>query len=519
MIEKQQIIISYFRQGVSQREISKKMGLNRKTVRRYIHQYKQEKLGIGDINEIGVVQAPKYDSTNRTKSRLTPSVQDFIDKQLKLNAEKRVNGNFKQCLKAVDIHEALEESGFQISYSSVCNYIRAQKRKGQEVFIRQEYKPGQCAQFDWGFCKLVIGGKQKNVSMAVFSLPFSSHRWAMLFYRQDMSSFLFSHVEYFKHIAKVPLELVYDNMKTAVAKFTVRQSDKVPTDDLLKISSYYQFNYRFCNAAKGNEKGHVERSIEYIRRKAFCRTDRFESLQDAQHQLNKVLNKLNNKTVKGKHENIDQHLKKELAFMIQAPAIPYNPATTQYGKIDKYHTVCIDTNHYSVPEQIFTTTVEYKLYPHHIVIFDADHHPIAEHKRIHAKHKWCIDINHYWKTFNTKPGALKHAKALGQAPDLVRSLYNDHYYQNPKKFITLCLLCKAKKWSFELLYKATILTLQQSPHCPITVDKVRWNIQSIVNQGSPDLSNQNMAKKKACSMSDLIDQHCEKQLRDIQSIL
>ena len=33
---------------------------------------------------------------------------------------------------------------------------------------------------------------------------------------------------------------------------------------------YYQFGFRFCNVRKGNEKGHVERSVEYIRRKAFA---------------------------------------------------------------------------------------------------------------------------------------------------------------------------------------------------------------------------------------------------------
>ena len=45
-------------------------------------------------------------------------------------------------------------------------------------------------------------------------------------------------------------------MKVAVAKF-VSKTEKVPTEDLLKLSIYYGFKYRFCNARKGNEKGHV----------------------------------------------------------------------------------------------------------------------------------------------------------------------------------------------------------------------------------------------------------------------
>ena len=36
---------------------------------------------------------------------------------------------------------------------------------------------------------------------------------------------------------------------------------------LVKLSLYYGFHYRFCNPASGNEKGHVERSVEVVRRK------------------------------------------------------------------------------------------------------------------------------------------------------------------------------------------------------------------------------------------------------------
>ena len=73
--------------------------------------------------------------------------------------------------------------------------------------------------------------------LGVFTLANSNHRWAMLFYRQDMPSFLQAHVQYLSPIKGVPAQIVYDNMKTAVAKFTIKQSEKTPTDDLLKIST------------------------------------------------------------------------------------------------------------------------------------------------------------------------------------------------------------------------------------------------------------------------------------------
>ncbi len=57
-------------------------------------------------------------------------------------------------------------------------------------------------------------------------------------------------------------------MRVSVSKF-VGTYETEPTRALLDLRGYYQFSHRFCNAYRGNEKGHVERSVEYIRRKTF----------------------------------------------------------------------------------------------------------------------------------------------------------------------------------------------------------------------------------------------------------
>src|SRR5690606_32761448 len=92
-----------------------------------------------------------------------------------------------------------------------------------------------------------------------------NYRFAYLYQNQKMESFLDSHVRFFNHVGGVHKEIVYDNMKVAVAKF-VSKTEKEPTEDLLKLSMYYGFKYRFCNARRGNEKDYVERSVEYVRR-------------------------------------------------------------------------------------------------------------------------------------------------------------------------------------------------------------------------------------------------------------
>ena len=73
----------------------------------------------------------------------------------------------------------------------------------------------------------------------------------------------------------------------------VSRTEKEATEDLMKISLYYGFTYRFCNVRKGNEKGHVERGIEFIRRKAFSLKTDFDSVEEVNEHLENILENLN----------------------------------------------------------------------------------------------------------------------------------------------------------------------------------------------------------------------------------
>ena len=53
------------------------------------------------------------------------------------------------------------------------------------------------------------------------------------------------------------------------------------------LSLHYQFKIRLCEPRKGNQKGHVERSVEYVRRKAFSHCDTFSDLEEAQQRFSK----------------------------------------------------------------------------------------------------------------------------------------------------------------------------------------------------------------------------------------
>jgi len=96
-------------------------------------------------------------------------------------------------------------------------------------------------------------------------------------------------------IGGVYQEMVYDNARVMVARF-VGHSEKEPTEALLKLSLYYGFRFRFTNTYQAHEKGHVERSVEYLRRKIFSKCDTFASISEARAYFQKELVGLNQKS-------------------------------------------------------------------------------------------------------------------------------------------------------------------------------------------------------------------------------
>ena len=167
-MDKKEQILHYHRiDGLSQREIARRVGVSRKTVKRYITEY--DTLAQSDPEEginMCLASEPKYPTRKIERTRLTEPVCAEIEYWLSENAKRRLTGMRKQCLKKQDIHRALIEKGFTISYSSVCKYIQQRKaeksRKPKDVFVKQYYEPGEECEFDWGEVKLSINGKQRQ---------------------------------------------------------------------------------------------------------------------------------------------------------------------------------------------------------------------------------------------------------------------------------------------------------------------------------------------------------------------
>lgn len=475
MYTKQEIIISSYRSGKSHRRIARDLQISRKTVKKYLDEHEaglRSGVRVETAHSDGLSTAPVYRmSAPRGKLKLTPEIEAAIDTLLAQNALKKRQGLGKQLLKKKDILEALLGQGFDIGYTTVCNYISRKEHRPiqKEAFIRQVYAGGESCEFDWGEIKLEIAGKRRALQLAVFTSAYSNYRWAFIYERQDTLSFMESHVRFFEAAGGVYREMVYDNMRVAVARFVGRH-EKEPTRALLQLRGHYGFGHRFCNIYRGNEKGHVERSVEYIRRKAFAPKDAFSDLREAQQWLDATLIRLNDTRQQGTGGSASELFLREKSVLGEHPGMGLVCSELVQLRVDKYATVSYRTNRYSVPDHLVGEFVDVSVRSRELHIHAGDKR-VAVHQRSYGKHSWNVDIAHYLSTFRKKPGALPGSQALAGS-DYLGTLYRDFFHSEPREFIELLAYCHRQAVSGEKL-EESVRRLLQNCRDGISVEKLR----------------------------------------------
>lgn len=477
LTEKQEIILMHIRDGKSQREIARITGKDRKTIRKYIKEYEKQKRELiecegVDAKEIinSIVENPRYDVSNRKKKKLTDEVIERIRFYLNENEKRVAKGLRKQVMKKIDIYESLVEEGVDIGYTTVCQAIQKLLKESKEAFIRGAYGPGEACEFDWGTVKLWINGVLMNLHMAAFCTAHGNFRFGHLYVNEKTESFMESHIEFFSHIKGNHKKIVYDNMKTAVKKFVGRH-EKEPTDALVKMSMYYGYEYRFCNAYSGNEKGRVERTVEYLRRKAFSKRVEFLSIEEANNYLKEICEIVNSKEQKSlEGKSAVQMLEEEREYL--RPSLPpFDCAVVKNYRVNKYSTINVDSCFYSVPDNHVDKLVLVKVYTDKVIIF-YEGEKIAVHTKVIGFGKWSIKLNHYLHTLKKKPGALPNSVALQQAHSEIKNLYNQYFTTKNREFVELLLFMKEKNISVEKVTASIEKIVAISP-VDISIEKIK----------------------------------------------
>ena len=318
-------IVALKRQGLSERQIAKRLGISRPTVHKYL-----EDPEAGERGRRPVSRESKLDS-----------YEGNIRAWLKEDPE----------YKATWIYDHLRPLGYSGSYDPVKRKVHDLKEESQRIaYMRFESEPGCQAQVDFGEFQVVReDGTVLKYYLFSMILGYSRKLYGELIERCDLPTFLGCHIRAFDSFGGVPGEILYDRMRNV---YIGKVAGKARFNATLQgFAVHYGFKPRVAPAYAAWVKGKVERPYSFIR-EGFWRGYGFTCIETANRDLAEWLAMKDERVHGTTHEVVRMRFERELPYLKPAPLRPFDTSYRVYRKVHKDCTVRFEGNSFVVPHAL-----------------------------------------------------------------------------------------------------------------------------------------------------------------------
>ena len=238
----------YLEQGVSKAELSRRFGVNRRTIHYWIE--------TGQLDRDLSAGARGYAPRPPVAHKLDP-YKGIIDARLEAFPK----------LSAKRLFDEVRAAGYPGGYERVRHYVNTVRpREPVEAAVRFETPAGRQGQVDFGTFTLPWGRRHALVIV----LGYSRLLWLRFYPRQTMAVLTEALESAFNRFGGVPEELLFDQMRAVVlSDDRAAGGGLVLNAEFLRFAAHWGFMPRSCRPYRAQTKGKVERPIRYIRESFF----------------------------------------------------------------------------------------------------------------------------------------------------------------------------------------------------------------------------------------------------------
>lgn len=340
-------ILRRVRLGESDRAISQALGVSRKTVRKYREWAQQAALPADELPPTEQLNALLQAQRAETHPPPHPST---VEPYRELVVRWREQG-----LECQAIWQRLQrDHGFQGSYAALWRFVRCLEGARPEVTVRNEVKPGDEAQVDFGYVGLLwdpTTGHLRKAWAFVMTLSWSRHMYVEFVFDQTIETWLRLHQHAFAFFGGVPRRIVLDNLKAAILQACFE--DPVVQRSYQELAEHYGFLLAPCRVRTPEHKGKVESSIHYVQRNLWASHD-FSDLQAANQGALAWIAQVAGQRIHGttKQKPLVRFQEVEQAALLPLPDAPYDLAVWKPVKVGRDCYVTFDRAYYSVPYRL-----------------------------------------------------------------------------------------------------------------------------------------------------------------------
>jgi transposase len=275
-------ILVHWHAGRSLSEMSRSLGVDRKTLRKYVAPAVAAGIAPG-----GPVKSER--EWHELAREWFPGLADARLRQVTWPVIAEHHGYIVEQLKAgvrmSTIHQRLcDEYGLGASVASLRRYVAANipeeaRRSQVVVWSPRQAEAGEQAQIDYGQLGRWLDpltGKLRTVWAFVMVLACSRHMFVRPVLKMDQRAWTECHAAAFEFFGGVPARLVPDNLKTGVDKPDLY--DPKINRSYAELAAHYGCLVDPARALKPRDKARVERPMPYVR-DSFWRGREFTSLE------------------------------------------------------------------------------------------------------------------------------------------------------------------------------------------------------------------------------------------------
>jgi transposase len=317
---------------LSQREIHRRTGVHRDTIRR----------------ALASPEPPSYGPRSKRPSKLDP----FLGTIEELLAD-------EPTLSGVRVREELERLGYvggKTILDELLRELRPRFLPPPRSFQRTRYRPGELAQFDLCEPRLEIAvgwGQTRRGWVVTCELPYSRAFAGALVFSKEFSDIAFGMARCLQSLGALPAKLVWDR-EGAIAP------QGRPTADFLAFCGRLALGWVILDAGDCQAKGALERSHRFLHSN-FEAGRRFANPLDFQHQLDGWCERVNARVHRTTRAVVAERLAEERQRMRPLPEVLPDTDRRFVWRVAPQPYLRFDRNDYSLDPRLVGRRVEVRV--------------------------------------------------------------------------------------------------------------------------------------------------------------
>jgi transposase len=343
-------------EGLSQREIHRRIGVHRDTIR----------------NALASSTPPVYGPRAPRPSKLEP----FVAVIEELLAE-------APTLSGVRIREELEKLGYvggKTILDDLLRELRPRFLPPPRSFQRTRYRPGELAQFD--LCEpcseIPVGwGQTRRGYVVTCELPYSRAFAGTLVFSKEFSDIAFGMGRCLQRLGALPGKLVWDREGAIAPRGR-------PSEQFLAFCGQLALGWVILDAGDCQAKGALERSHRFLHGN-FEAGRRFANALDFQAQLDGWSDRINQRVHRTTRAVVADRLAEEHALMRALPAQMPDSERRSVMRVPAQPYLRFDRNDYSLDPRLVGRRVELRVSQRELIAVALDSGELAcRHQRVFA---------------------------------------------------------------------------------------------------------------------------------------